>query len=88
MTMRKMLFLAVGAAAVICAPAASEAAGSGRWCAVMNIGWGAVVEECIYPTLEACRPYVIAGNRGYCTENLNWTGYDRQRPRKKRKRSR
>jgi hypothetical protein len=84
--MRRTLLLAAGIAALLYAPATSEAAGSGRWCAVMNIGWGAVVEECIYPTLEACRPYVIAGNRGYCTENINWTGYQ-ERPRKRKRRN-
>ena len=85
--MRTMLFLAVAVAAVICAPRAGQAY-EGRWCAVTAIGWGAVSEECSFRTLEACLPFVIAGNRGQCVENPRWAGTDNasKRTRKYRKR--
>ena len=39
------------------------------WCAVVNTGTGNVVWDCSYRSIEACRPNVLAGNRGFC--NLN-----------------
>jgi hypothetical protein len=65
------LILAGGAfvaAACFEAPA-SYAFGDARWCAVIEIGTGAVYWDCEYSTLEACVPNVLAGNRGFC--NLN-----------------
>ena len=39
------------------------------WCAVYSIGWGDTQWDCTYPSLEACRPFVIAGTRGFCNPN-------------------
>jgi len=38
------------------------------WCAVRGIGKG-VYWDCQYRTFEACRPTVLAGNRGWCNPN-------------------
>ena len=52
------------------APAA-QAAGwrENPWCAVVDYGDGGVSWECNYRTFEECYPYVLAGNRGTCTQN-------------------
>ena len=49
---------------------AAEAA----WCAVISLGPGAVYEDCQYRTFEACRPVVLAGNRGFCNQNPRYVG--------------
>ena len=62
-------------AAVTCLGAASgRAFGDAPWCAVVNIGPGAVYWDCQYPTFEACYHLgnILAGNRGFC--NLNPSG--------------
>jgi hypothetical protein len=45
------------------------------WCAVVNIGFGDVVWDCQYRSIEECRPNVIAGNRGFCNQNPRWEGW-------------
>ena len=35
------------------------------WCAVLGMGKG-VYWDCQYQSFEACRPNVLAGNRGWC----------------------
>ena len=68
----KLLFAAVGLAAVLCfATPASQAGyyGNAPWCAVVNQGAGNVVWECEYDTIEQCVPNVLAGNRGFCGRN-------------------
>jgi hypothetical protein len=44
------------------------------WCAVQDIGWGTMIEDCSYWTLQQCVPHVIAGNRGFCNQNPRWQG--------------
>ncbi|HET9715852.1 MAG TPA: DUF3551 domain-containing protein [Pseudolabrys sp.] len=44
----------------------------GPWCAIQSLGSGVVYEDCQYPSLSACRPHVIAGNRGFCNLNPRW----------------
>jgi hypothetical protein len=44
------------------------------WCAVVNTGTGNVVWDCSYGSIEACRPNVIAGNRGFCNLNPAYRG--------------
>jgi hypothetical protein len=46
----------------------------GPWCAIQNFGSGSAYEDCQYATLEACRPHVLAGNRGFCNPNPRWVG--------------
>jgi hypothetical protein len=57
---------------------ASRAYGDGPWCAVFPLGFGEVVWDCQYASIEACRPNVIAGNRGFCNMNPAWPGWQRQ----------
>jgi hypothetical protein len=38
------------------------------WCAVLGMGKG-VYWDCQYRSFEACRPNVLAGNRGWCNPN-------------------
>jgi len=49
--------------------------GNAPWCAVVSIGQDASVEECVFANFDSCRQHVIAGNRGYCTDNPRWAGY-------------
>ena len=44
------------------------------WCAIMNMGTGVVHEDCSYASLEACRPNIVAGNRGFCNPNPAYRG--------------
>jgi len=44
------------------------------WCAVMNYGFGDMHWDCSYASLEACRPNVLAGNRGFCNPNPAYAG--------------
>jgi hypothetical protein len=46
----------------------------GPWCAVISLGPGSVYEDCQYYSIEACRPNVLAGNRGFCNPNPRWVG--------------
>ena len=47
----------------------------GPWCAVLNYGNGSAYEDCQYFSFEACRPNVLAGNRGFCNPNPRWVAY-------------
>jgi hypothetical protein len=55
-------------------PAVAQTSGDAPWCAVVNRGAGEIVQECYYQSAEACAPTVIAGNRGFCTQNPSWRG--------------
>ena len=72
--MRVMLVIVAAAAALLVGLRAGHAYPQGRWCAVQSIGAGFVTETCSYETLEQCVPEVIAGNRGFCKENMRWPG--------------
>jgi hypothetical protein len=48
--------------------------GDAPWCAVTSVGAGEVHWECEYWSIEACRPNVIAGNRGFCNQNPWYKG--------------
>ena len=47
-------------------PATAEVA---PWCAVTSRGDGDMHWDCNYRSIEACRPNVLAGNRGWCNPN-------------------
>lgn len=51
----------------------ASAYGDAPWCAVTN-NTGDMHWECEYDSIEACRPHVIAGNRGFCNENPFYHG--------------
>jgi hypothetical protein len=70
--MVRVIFTAV--AVLVCLPlgalpAAAQHYSSAPWCAVVNLGAGDVHWECIYRSIEECRPAVLAGNRGFCNPN-------------------
>ena len=48
---------------------ASAEYGPAPWCAVVSIGNGGVYWDCEYATAAECAPNVVAGNRGFCTQN-------------------
>ena len=68
--MRKfaLVCLAFTAAIVFGLQPAHAYYGNGAWCAVQSIGPG-VTERCYFNDFESCRLEVIAGNRGFCTNN-------------------
>src|SRR5262245_50215112 len=74
--MRRFLFAAAAfATAVVVGPHPGHAYSvNAPWCAVGNLGKGAWVARCVYGSVEACRPNVIAGNRGFCNTNPYWAG--------------
>lgn len=47
---------------------------SAPWCAVISFGAGDVHWECIYRSIEECRPTILAGNRGFCNPNPYYAG--------------
>jgi Protein of unknown function (DUF3551) len=47
--------------------------GDAPWCAVLEVGTGAVSWHCYYRTVEECVPNVLAGNRGSCNLNPYFT---------------
>ncbi|MFY9688233.1 MAG: DUF3551 domain-containing protein [Pseudolabrys sp.] len=73
--MRILLIAGVALVAVLL-EARPVQAYEGPWCAMMSMGNGAVYEDCHYASLEACRPNVLAGNRGFCNQNPRWVAYD------------
>jgi Protein of unknown function (DUF3551) len=73
-------------AVMVCGGQPALAYGEHSWCAVYNMGWGDEVWECTYDSIEACRPNVIAGNRGFCNENPWYKGpAKRSAPRRQRR---
>jgi Protein of unknown function (DUF3551) len=43
------------------------------WCAVVSTGAGDVHWDCVYRSIEECRPNVLAGNRGFCNPDPYFT---------------
>jgi len=48
----------------------------GPWCAQSWLGFGGEIRDCHFRTAEECAPTVIAGNRGFCTQNPRWAGWN------------
>ena len=59
--------LAILAGSSLFVPAAKSA--EAPWCAVIALGYGQAYWECLYRSIEECRPHVLAGNRGFCNPN-------------------
>lgn len=59
----------------------------GAWCAREQSGGDRVEEDCTFDSFEACRRLVAQGNRGFCTPNPAFTGYD-ERPASSKRRAR
>ena len=72
--MTRILLIAGAAMGAIFLNAAHANAAEAPWCAVISLGPGAVYEDCQYYSFEACRPVVLAGNRGFCNHNPRYTG--------------
>jgi len=75
--MTRVALLIAAAAALIClnvSPSHAQYFGDAPWCAVVAMGTGGVHWDCEYPTVEACVPNVLAGNRGFCGLNPYYTG--------------
>lgn len=64
------------------APLPAQAA-QGPWCAVQETGPGFVTEDCHYRSFDRCRSQVIAGNRGFCSQNPRWAGWYSHAPRRR-----
>ena len=70
--MMRLVFAAAVVGVICCVPSA-QAYGPGPWCAVTSAGeQGGVIWNCSFPSIEACRPEIIAGNRGSCIPNPAW----------------
>jgi Protein of unknown function (DUF3551) len=67
--MIRILLIAGAAMAAMPLNATHAKAVEPPWCAVISMGPGAVYEDCQYYSFEACRPVVLAGNRGFCNHN-------------------
>jgi hypothetical protein len=78
------LLAALAATGAILAPQ-SATAREAPWCAVVTTGKDNVVYDCRFWSFEACVPWVIAGNRGFCDQNPRFAGAP---PRKSRSRRR
>ena len=72
--MRKVLIAAVFVTAMMVDLRPVSAAGPAPWCAVIPMGPGDAYWDCQYRSIEACRPTIIAGNRGFCNPNPGWYG--------------
>lgn len=70
----KALALSIATFALLASGSAEARQYIAPWCAVISTGWGDVQWDCRYRSIEACRPNVIAGNKGYCTQNPAWFG--------------
>ena len=67
--MTRIIFAAVALAFLtVCLQPAAADYDEAPWCAVVGMGKG-VYWDCQYATFEACRPNVLAGNRGWCNPN-------------------
>jgi hypothetical protein len=67
--MKRALTLAAAGLALSVGTAHAGSVGNAPWCAVLNMGTGDVEWDCEYPSVEACAPNVVAGNRGFCNPN-------------------
>ena len=70
----KLVFATAAAALCFDMPASQAALyGHSRWGAddgADNVNW-----DCEYETVDACRPAVLAGNRGFCALNPYYRPY-------------
>ena len=72
--MTRILLIAGVAIGAMSLNAVHAKAAEPPWCAVISLGPGAVYEDCQYYSFEACRPVVLAGNRGFCNHNPRYIG--------------
>lgn len=72
--MMRILVIAGVLIAAVSLDTRPSSAQEGPWCAIITLGQGAAYEDCQYYSLEACRPTILAGNRGFCNPNPRWVG--------------
>ena len=72
--MIRILLIAGAMMAAISFNPTSAKAAEAPWCAFIAVAQGAIYEDCQYWTFEACRPVVLAGNRGFCNHNPRYIG--------------
>jgi hypothetical protein len=70
----RIILVATAVAAAMSLDARASQAYEMPWCALTEIGGGAMYENCTLPTFEKCVQEVIAGNRGFCIPNPRWQG--------------
>jgi len=54
-------------------PASRAQNGNAPWCAVVNIGFEDISRTCTFRSVEECVPFVLAGNRGSCEPNFQYS---------------
>ena len=82
--MRRLFMVALAAVATLLMPGAAPGQyRTAPWCAVYPLG-DFEQRDCVYRSIEDCRPNVIAGNRGYCSPNPLAPDVPPQRTRRKR----
>jgi len=80
--MLRFLMAAIAVLTLVYSSGQAARAEEGPWCAIMDLGTGNAYWDCRFYSLEACRPYVISGNRGFCNPNPRYYGAaDRLKPR-------
>ncbi len=72
--MKRIILAAAAVIAAIAFNAPAARAYEARWCGVVEVGRNNNYWDCRYNSLETCVSYVIAGLRGFCNENPNYTG--------------
>jgi hypothetical protein len=73
----RVTFAAAGLAAALALatmPARAATWGHAQWCAVTDNGGGNLMWECVYDSVEECQPFILGGNRGFCSRNPYWKG--------------
>lgn len=91
--MRKILLCGALAAAALL-PAGESRAYEGPWCAVANLGFGVIREDCSMPNFEVCREEAQSfGSTAFCRVNGAYPGYrspgkERHRPLRHKKKRR
>src|ERR1700685_3909559 len=79
-TMGRLTIALAAVAAALCLQISSSQAqyyGDAPWCAVLEVGTGAVRWHCYYRTVEECVPNVLGGNRGSCNLHSFFTASGR-----------
>jgi hypothetical protein len=73
----------VAGTSFLAAPAAQAQSGNAPWCAMVDTGMENISEICAFRSVEECRPFVLAGNRGSCEPNPRYVEPARRHPRKR-----
>jgi hypothetical protein len=71
----RLTFAAAGLAAALALttmPGRAATWGHAKWCAVTNNGGGDIEWECVYDSVAECQPFILGGNRGFCSRNPYW----------------